>query len=69
MRDIKVTMTRKAYQQYMKPHKDGGGGIKNRKELIEYLNKTAGYRGRVVDVAVEADPLLKPKAKDEEDLF
>ena len=66
MKDIKVTMSRAAYSYYMKSRKEGGGGIKNKQELIEYLNKTGGFRGNVTDIIVEADALRKPRAKDDE---
>lgn len=61
MREIVVSMTRSAYREYMK--KDGG--FKDRRQLISYLNKTGGYLGTVVEINVEEDPILKPKAKEE----
>ena len=61
MSEISVTMTRSAYREYMK--KDGG--FKSRKQLIDYLNQVGGYIGTVVDITVEDDPILKPRAKEE----
>lgn len=51
---ISVSMSRKAYNLYMK-RKDG---FKSRKQLIDYLNKTGGYLGTVTDIIVEADPIV-----------
>lgn len=66
MSDITVTMSRAAYAYYLKSRKDGGGGCKDKQELIRYLNNTGRYLGNVVDIHVEADPLRKPRAKDED---
>lgn len=66
MGDIAVTMSRAAYAYYLKSRKDGGGGLRDKQELVKYLNDTGRYRGNVVDVHVEADPIRKPRAKDED---
>lgn len=66
MGDITVTMSRAAYSYYMKSRKDGGGGLKDKRDLIKYLNETGNYRGNVVDIHVDADPIQKPRAKDED---
>lgn len=55
MKEIVVTMSRAAYDSYMTR-----GKLKNKKELIRYLNDVGHYRGTVVDVNVEANITRNP---------
>lgn len=60
MKEITVTMSRAAYEYYLKR-----GHVKSKEALIKYLNETGHYRGEVTDIRVEADAERKPQANED----
>ncbi len=59
MPEITISMTDRAYREYLK--KDGG--LKCREELVTYLNAVGGYMGNIIDVVVEEAPMTAPMAE------
>ena len=57
MNNIAVSMTHKAYKNYLTPVKLGGCGFKDKKGLINYLNNTGSYLGIVSDIIVEREDI------------
>ena len=48
--DVKVTMTRKAFNKLVRE-------LKSPKEICKYLNETGRYLGRIVWIDVDDDPV------------
>ena len=57
MNNITVTMTRDAYNRYIKSAENGGAGLKDKSKLIKYLNEVGGYLGHVTNVVVEDEKI------------
>lgn len=57
MDNITVTMTRDAYNRYLRSAEDGGGGLKDKSRLIKYLNDVGGYLGHVTNVVIENEKI------------
>ena len=56
MNEIRITMTKAARNVYAKE------GLADNKKLLEYLNNTGHYLGKVVGVSIDGDPVYKVSA-------
>lgn len=53
MREITVTMSKAAYEFYEQNWNDKGKKRFSKEALIQYIDKTGGYMGTVVDIAID----------------
>lgn len=55
MSTMKLTykMPYKQYAAMITPKKEGGCGLRDKQEVIDYLNETAGLRGEVVALQID----------------
>ena len=66
MNQVVITMTKAAYNNYMKSTKDGGGGFKDPTQLVKYLNEAGGYMGEVIGISVDKEDNYYEKEYDKD---